>query len=287
MELSDERLQEIFNVHNGYTGHPGVERTVRMLRARGTSWKGATADVAQFIKRCPTCCASRLKLQYAPVSPSSLRLHARPLTRWHLDSSGRMPPCAFTGFTQLIVFICETTQFTVLFGSRFGTALEIAIALVWLMGWFDMPESVHSDHGSENENYIWLQMQQITGMKRTFSMPYIPETNGIAESNIGAAKQFIRMLSSDIGRHNAWGLLLPLAQKGLNALPRKELQWFSPSQLVFASCTSLDAFAIPSSRHGLVRRQWLWNLSQLRSSRYAFPAVYHQHFPRLERKRSR
>jgi hypothetical protein len=76
MELSDERLQEIFNVHNGYTGHPGVERTVRMLRARGTSWKGATADVAQFIKRCPTCCASRLKLQYAPVSPSSLRLHA-------------------------------------------------------------------------------------------------------------------------------------------------------------------------------------------------------------------
>ena len=246
MELSNKRLQEIFNVHNGYTGHSGVERTVRMLRARGTTWKGITADVAQFIKRCPTCCASRLKLQYAPVSPSSLRLHARPLSRWHLDSSGTMPTCAFTGYTQLIVFVCETTQFTVLFGSRFGTALEIAIALVRLMGWFDMPESVHSDHGSENENYIWFQMQQITGMKHTFSMPYIPETNGIAEGNIGAAKQFIRLLSTDIGRHNAWGLLLPLAQKGLNALPRKELQWFSPSQLVFASCISLEAFAIPT-----------------------------------------
>jgi hypothetical protein len=210
-ELSDERLSEIFKAHNGYTGHPGVERTVRILASRGTKWKGMTAEVAQFIKRCPTCCASRLKLHYAPVSPSSLRLHARPLTRWHLDSSGTMPTCAFTGFTQLIELICETTQFCVLFGSRHGTALEAAIALVHLMGWFDMPESIHSDHGSENDNYIWLQFQQITGMKRTFSMPYIPETNGIAERNIGAAKSFIRMLSSDIGRHNAWGLLLPLA----------------------------------------------------------------------------
>jgi hypothetical protein len=245
-ELSDERLSEIFKAHNGYTGHPGVERTVRILASRGTKWKGMTAEVAQFIKRCPTCCASRLKLHYAPVSPSSLRLHARPLTRWHLDSSGTMPTCAFTGFTQLIELICETTQFCVLFGSRHGTALDAAIALVHLMGWFDMPESIHSDHGSENDNYIWLQFQQITGMKRTFSMPYIPETNGIAERNIGAAKSFIRMLSSDIGRHNAWGLLLPLAQKGLNALPREELQWMSPAQIVFASCNFPETFSIPT-----------------------------------------
>jgi hypothetical protein len=246
LDLSDERLSEIFKAHNGYTGHPGVERTVRIMVSRGAKWKGMTADVAQFVKRCPTCCASRLKLHYAPVSPSSIRLHARPLTRWHLDSSGSMPMCQFTGFTQLIEIVCETTQFTLLFGSRHGTALEAAIALVHLMGWFDMPESIHSDHGSENDNYIWLQFQQITGMKHTFSMPYIPESNGIAERNIGAAKNFIRMLSADIGRHNSWGLLLPLAQKGLNALPRAELGWNSPAQLVFASCNFPNEFSIPT-----------------------------------------
>ena len=32
LELSDERLSEIFKVHNGYTGHPGVERTVQHER---------------------------------------------------------------------------------------------------------------------------------------------------------------------------------------------------------------------------------------------------------------
>ena len=157
-----------------------------------------------------------------------------------------MPECAFTGFKRLIVFICETTQFIVLFGSRFGTALETAVALIQLMGWFDMPESIHSDNGSENDNYVWLQMQQITGFKHTFSMPHIPQSNGIAERNIGTTKQFLRNLSVDIGRHNSWGLLLPIAQKGLNDLPRQELQWLSPSQIILASCHDLQQFAIPT-----------------------------------------
>ena len=63
-----------------------------------------------------------------------------------------MGPCAFTGYNLMIVFICEVTQFTVMFGSRHGTALETAIALVQLMGWLGLPESVHSDGGSENDN---------------------------------------------------------------------------------------------------------------------------------------
>jgi hypothetical protein len=157
-----------------------------------------------------------------------------------------MPACAFTGYTRFIAFICETTQFILLFGSRFGTALEIAIALIQLIGFFDLPESLHSDHGSENENYIWHQLQQITGIKHTFSMPQVPQTNGIAERGIGSAKQFVRNLSIDIGRHNSWGLLLPIAQKGLNALPREELMWYSPSQVIFASCHLPTSFAIPT-----------------------------------------
>jgi hypothetical protein len=246
LPASVERLRQMHLAHNGYSGHPGVERTVKLLMAVGSRWRGMTADVAQFIRRCPTCCASRLKLQYAPVSASSLRLHARPLSRWHIDSSGAMSTCAFTGFTRLIVFICETTQFTLLFGSRHGTALETAIALVQLMGLFDLPESIHSDHGSENDNYIWHQMQQITGIKHTFSLPYIPQTNGIAERNIGSAKHFVRNLCTDIGRHNSWGLLLPIAQKGLNSLPREQLNWFSPAQIIFASCHHPEQFSIPT-----------------------------------------
>ena len=252
--VNAERLHHLHCAHNGYTGHPGVEATVRHLTAANITWHGMTADAAQFIRRCPTCCSSRLKLHYAPVSAASLRLHARPLKRWHIDQSGPGTECSFTAYRRFIAFICETTQFCVLFGSRHGTALEVAIALIAVMGLFGLPESIHSDHGSENDNYIWQQMIQITGIKHTFSVPYIPSTNGIAERNIQTSKRFLRTLCVDIGRHDSWGLLLPIAQKGINDLPREELQWRCPAEIVFASLYDHTDFVIPDFYSRSVRQ---------------------------------
>jgi hypothetical protein len=246
LDITEEHSRWVYEAHCAYTGHPGVEATVKLLLANGRKWRYMTAQVAQFIKRCPTCCSSRLKLLSAPVSASSLRLCSRPLRRWHIDQTGNMAECAFTGFRKFIAFICEATQFCVLYGSRFGTGLEVAIALIHLMGWLGLAESIHSDGGSENDNYIWHQVQQITGLKHTLSIPSNPEGNGIAENNIGTAKRFIRALTVDIGRHNSWGLLLPVAQKGINDLKREDLHWYSPNEIVFASFADTDGFVIPT-----------------------------------------
>ena len=246
LDIGDERLRLIHATHNAYTGHPGVEATVRQLIANGHRWRRMTAHVAQFIKRCPTCTSSRIKLQQIPSSASSIRLHARPLSRWHIDCSGSMGACAFTGFNILIVFVCEVTQFTALFGSRHGTALETAIALISLMGWLGLPESIHSDGGSENDNYIWHQVEQITGIKHTLSIPHVPNSDGIAERNVQTAKRFIRLLTVDLDKHNAWGLLLPIAQKGINDLKREQLHWLSPNEIVFASLADPLKFVIPT-----------------------------------------
>jgi hypothetical protein len=246
LEIPTARLEAIHSAHCGYTGHPGVEATVKAIQARGVRWRGMTAHVAQFIKRCPFCCSSRIRMPQVPCSASSLRLHARPLRRWHVDQTGNMGCCAFTGFTKLIVFICETTQFCALYGSRHGTALEAAIALIHLMGWTGLAESLHSDGGPEYDNYIWHQVQQITGLKHTLSVPSVPQSNGIAERNVANAKRFVRSLTVDMPRHNAWGLLLPIAQKGLNDLRREDLQWLSPNEIVFASLNDTSSFVIPT-----------------------------------------
>jgi hypothetical protein len=157
-----------------------------------------------------------------------------------------MGACAFTGFSIMIVFVCEVTQFTVLYGSRHGTALETAIALISLMGWLGLPESIHSDGGSENDNYIWHQVQHMTGIKHTLSQPGVPTSDSIAERNIQTAKRFVRMLAVDLDKHNAWGLLLPIAQKGVNDLPREQLLWNSPNDIVFASLAEPSKFVIPT-----------------------------------------
>jgi hypothetical protein len=251
LDISDDKLRLMHAAHNAYNGHPGVEATVRQLWAMGHKWRRMTAHVTQFIKRCPTCCSSRSRLAHAPVSAATVRLHARPLRRWHIDQTGTMGDCLFTGFKLLIVFICEVTQFTVLYGSRFGTALETAIALINLMGWLGLAESIHSDGGPENDNYIWHQVTQMTGIKHTISLPNIPSSNPIAERNIGTAKRFIRALTVDLDKHSAWGLLLPIAQKGLNDLHRKDLLWKSPNDIVFASLADQSSFVIPTfyTRH--------------------------------------
>ena len=246
LDISAERLDKIHSAHCGYTGHPGVEATVKSLQAQGYKWQKMTAHVAQFIKRCPFCCSSRLRMPQVPTSASSLRLQARPLRRWHVDQTGNMGCCAFTGFMKLIVFVCETTQFCALYGSRHGTALETAIALIHLMGWTDLAESLHTDGGPEYDNYIWHQVQQITGLKHTLSVASAPSTNGIAERNVANAKRFVRSLTVDMGRHNAWGLLLPLAQKGLNDLRREDLQWLSPNEIVFGALHDHSSFVIPT-----------------------------------------
>jgi hypothetical protein len=184
LDIGDDKLRWIHHAHNAYTGHPGVAATVQQLMADGHTWRGMTAQVSQFIKHCPTCCSSRLKLLHAPTSAATVRFQSRPLRRWHVDQTGSMGACAFTGFNILLAFICEVTQFTVLFGSRHGTALEAAIALISLMGWLGLAESIHSDGGPENDNYIWHQVTQITGIKHTFSIPNVPSSNPIAERNI-------------------------------------------------------------------------------------------------------
>ncbi len=149
LSIDPERLQQIHAAHCAYSGHPGVTATVRALIACGHEWQGMTAQIAQFIRRCPTCCASRLRLHKVPVSASTLRLYARLLKRWHIDQTGPLPHCAHTGFSRFIVFTCEATQFVYLVGSRFGIALEIVIALVTVMSLFGLAEYLHSDHGKE------------------------------------------------------------------------------------------------------------------------------------------
>jgi hypothetical protein len=157
-----------------------------------------------------------------------------------------MTPCQFTGFQRIITFICEATGYVVLFGSRHGSALEIAIALVHLVGTYGLFDSFHSDNGSENDNFTIKQFCTITGIKHTSSVPCNPETNGLVERGIQTVKRFLRtMLTDGLAEHNAWGFLIPIVQKAVNSSPFGPLQ-VPPSSVIFASLYCPHDFVIPS-----------------------------------------
>ena len=46
LDISDEKLQWIHAAHNAYSGHPGVQATVRLLMRRGHQWRRMTVHKA-------------------------------------------------------------------------------------------------------------------------------------------------------------------------------------------------------------------------------------------------
>jgi hypothetical protein len=245
-DVSDIRKKHIAAAHCGHTGHPGIHATIALLKSHGHSWRGMTAQVTQYVGRCATCILARTRLNPAQPAVSTLRLSSRPLRRWHCDQTGTMTPCKYTGFDRIITFICEATGFVVLFGSRFGSALELTIALVHVVGLFGMFDSFHSDNGSENDNFIIHQFCKITGIKHTLSVPSNPESNGLVERGIQTVKRFLRtMIADGLTQHDSWGFFLPIVQKAVNSSPFGPLQ-VPPSSIVFASLYCPETFVIPS-----------------------------------------
>jgi hypothetical protein len=108
------------------------------------------------------------------------------------------------------------------------------------------PHSIHSDNGPENDSFLWKQVCDITGIKHSLSLPFQPHSNGISERGIGTSKRFLNALCVDLQKHNSWGLLLPIACRAVNSLPREALGC-SPNQLVFAAFNDTNAFVIPGA----------------------------------------
>ena len=240
------RRKQIAQAHCGFTGHPGIARTIMLLDERELKWRGRTAHVTQFIAQCPTCMLARVALNPAQAAVSTLRLLAPPLKRWHCDSTGALPVCKHTGFDRITSFICESTGYIVLAGSRFNSALEVTLALVTLVGTFGLFESFHSDGGSENDGYILHMFEKITGIKHTAAIPANPNSNGIAESAIKNVKRFLRQMIADgLTRHDAWGLMLPIIQQAINATPCGPLR-VPPNAVVFASLWTPESFVVPT-----------------------------------------
>lgn len=243
--ITAEHTQWLHESHCGYTGHPGTEATVQLLRKANHDWIGITKDARAFIKQCPTCTLSRIRQYPALTMATQLRVTDRPLSRWHADHCD-LPRCHHTHFRAICILVCEVTGFTWLTGSRYKSALETAMSLVSLSALFNAPDSFHTDGGPEFDNSVLSQLAAVTGFKHTFSIANAPNSNGIAERNVATSSRFIRLLSLDLGRMNSWGLVLGLIIQALNSLPRHALGGASPNDIVFASLRSHDPAVIPT-----------------------------------------
>jgi transposase InsO family protein len=242
--LSAEHALWITTAHCASTGHPGRDATVAALRRNGHSWRGMFSSVSKFIDRCPTCQISRR--QQIPLVPFSRQISCstRLCRRWHVDLSGSYPLCATRGHQFVILFVDELSGFCFLRSAATNCALEVAMSLLELSSLFGIPDSIHSDGGSEFDSDIVSQFCALSSVRHNLSIARAPNSNGIAERHMREAKRVLRMLSIDFGRFDSWSPLLPITQRALNSR-YKDSMGCSPQEFVFGSLLSDDAAVIP------------------------------------------
>jgi hypothetical protein len=243
LPISPNRLQIIATAHNAVTGHPGRDATLAALRSAGYSWRGMFAEVSKFVDRCPSC---QLARRAPPVQAfhRTLRTTDRLCSRWHVDTVGPFPECSGTGFKFFSLFVDEVSGYVLIYGNKAKCAFETAAALIQLTGLFGLPNSFHSDGGSEFDSDVLHQFSALCCVRHTLSIARAPNTNGLAERNVQQAKRVLRHLTSTLADFAYWGFLLPIVQRATNFLHRQHLGC-CPQQLVFGLYANTDAFVIP------------------------------------------
>jgi transposase InsO family protein len=242
--LSSEHASWISSAHCASTGHPGRDATVAALRREGHSWRGMFSSVSKFIDRCPTCQITRRNHTPLVSFARQISTTARLCRRWHVDLSGAYPECTMRGHRFVILFVDEISGFCFLRAAATNCALEVAVSLLELSSLFGVPDSIHSDGGSEFDSDIVSQFCALSSVRHNLSIARAPNSNGIAERHMREAKRVLRMLSIDFGRFASWSPLLPITQRALNSRYKDSIGC-SPQEFVFGSLLSDDAAVIP------------------------------------------
>ena len=164
------------SLHND-VGHPGRDRTLSLIRDR-FYWPGMSADVDNWIKKCPRCV--RRKTPANSRAPLVNVVTTQPLELVCVDfltletSKG--------GYQYVLVITDHFTRYAQAIPTRNMTAKTTAEAIFNnFVVHYGMPKRLHSDQGANFESRIIKELCQVTGCQKSRTTPYHPMGNGMCE----------------------------------------------------------------------------------------------------------
>ena len=95
---------------------------------------------------------------------------------------------------------------------------------------FGIANSLHSDRGSNFSSYQMHQFCKALGIKKTFSIPYYPQGDGIIERVFKTVKPMIGIVTAENGMD--WDKALPNVEFGIRNT-RSRQTGFTPNEILF------------------------------------------------------
>ena len=209
-------------------GHLGVKRTYT-LAERDYFWPGMREELRLWVRKCEKC----LQVKSYP-GEGKMALHKElTLMRFERVALDIAPGVPLTprGNTCIVVIEDYFTKFVVALPLPNYKADTCAVALVdhWILK-FGLMRYLHSDRGQNFMSNLWKQMNELLGIKKTFTNPYTPRSDGLVERQNRTMKQLLTCYVNQ--RRDDWDLLLPYVVFAYNN-SRHESTGYSPNELIF------------------------------------------------------
>lgn len=218
--------RSVFNKIHGLS-HPSVKPTQKAIAQRFV-WHGMQRDIRRWCRECPDCQAS--KIHRHTRAPLAERLP--PSDRFcslHVDLVGPLPESQ--GMTYLFTIIDRFTRWPEAIPLPDAHASTCATALLhhWIAR-FGVPEDITSDRGRQFTSTLWIQLNNLLGIKANTTTAYHPQANGMVERLHRQLKAALKARTSSPN----WFQELPMVLLGMRSSWRVD-PGCSPAELVYGS----------------------------------------------------
>ena len=176
--LRDELLKSYHDCIAG-GGHQGFERTYASLRNK-YYWPSMYENIRQYVKTCEVCQQSKRAFNAKPPP-----LQPQPVDdvfgRWQMDILSGLPTTK-DKYKHILVLVDSYSKWVELFPLRTQEATEVASVLFTeIISRYGAPRAILSDRGQTFMSKLVKALSELFEIKRSFTSPYHPMTNGMTE----------------------------------------------------------------------------------------------------------
>ena len=226
--LRDELLKSYHDCIAG-GGHQGFERTYSSLRNK-YYWPSMYEDIRQYVRTCEVCQQSKraFNAKPPPLQPQAVD---DVFGRWQMDILSGLPTTK-DKYKHILVMVDSYSKWVELFPLRTQEATEVATVIFReVISRYGAMRSILSDRGQNFMSRLVQALAEMFDIKRYYTSPYHPMTNGLTESKNTYILQALRAYCK--GQQDDWPELLPGFMMAYRSTPCTQSTQFSPFFMLY------------------------------------------------------